>query len=273
MDRAPSKAGTGLLLLGSALILRAVPSARPAQELCPAGPGHGTACTSWGSRALGPYRQPSRCWLPHLCHTSCNQQSGHSPADIYLIYSSKSSDIEVWLSCNWKSSLQSRHCLWNLWLQSACPLEGRGSSRWVLIAILFGVGNIVITPSPRLLLLWPFLIGDIFLNVSLLLLSLFSISLIAFLSYKAGYIQYWRVHWLLTLVSHVVFLLPRNIFAFSYSFSVGKYLMWPHGLFVQTIQFWSTLKKYYHYRYRKVPNSNRMNDLRFLSLSSVTDRR
>lgn len=199
VDRAPSKAGAGLPLLGSALILCAVPSAHPAQELCPAGPGHGMACMSWGSSALGSCRHPSWCWLPRLCHISFNQQSEQSLADIYLIYSSKSSDMEIWLSCNWRSSLQSRHCLWNLWLQSACPSEGRGSSRWMLIAILFGVGNTVITPSARLLLLWPFLIGDIFLNVSLLLLSLFSISLIAFLSYKAGCSQYWRVHWLLTL--------------------------------------------------------------------------
>lgn len=184
VDRALSKAGTGLPLLGSALILGAVPSAHPVQELCPAGSGRGMAYVPWGSSALGSYRHPSWCWLPRLCHISFNQQSGHSLTDIYLIYSSKSSDREIWLSCNWKSSLQSHHCLWNLWLQSACPSEGRGSSRWMLITILFGVGNTVITPSARLLLLWPFLIGDIFLNVSLLLLSLFSISLIAFLSYK-----------------------------------------------------------------------------------------
>lgn len=159
-----------------------MPSARLGQELCPACP---QPRGGQGPLRLHHLRSPQvprrRCWLPSGCLTpAVKQQSGHAPAVTYLIHSFKCSDLEIWLSCNWESPLQS--CLLHVEF-TACSCWHRFSwfHHFLDCCSLLGRkdGNHVLLQAS---LLWPFLIGHIFLNVFLFLLSLFRISLFAFLT-------------------------------------------------------------------------------------------
>lgn len=126
--------------------------------------------------------------------------------------------------------------MWNLLFCRASPSKGhreQPNSSSSLIAILFCIGKTVIMSSLGLLFPLPLLIGHIFLNIFLFLLSFFNIFLIASVlltaALKTGYSQYWIVVWLLSRVLHIIFLSTRNskIFAFPYSFSIGKCSIWP----------------------------------------------